>query len=347
MQKTSKKEDFYSKTDKVNMSGQGRRQKKRRKDAYLVGGIFVIIIAVALMCFIFLFKLQDIKVSNDAQRYSNGQIAQVSGLKAGDSLMGVNRKAVAGIIEEALPYIGNAKVKIKYPDAVEISVEYTKAALALEESDGYVLLDKNGKVLERGVKLLPDYIAVVSGAELSEAMLGKTAVFTEENIFSTLTRLANAFDSNGIIGVTAYDVSDLMNIVAEVDYNTDIKLGSASKADEQLKFGKEVIERTINQAKSVSSKLVIDLTEDGSAYVRNQSNIDDSKKAAEEALTAQNTAENTENAGGSALPDEPSSENTVDSPSGSTNEPVSEVSEPVSEQNSEEESGQKENEAVG
>lgn len=343
MQKTGSREDSYSsRTDRVNRSGQGRRQKKRRRDAYLVGGIFVMVIAVALLCFIFLFKLQNIKVSNDARRYSDEQIAEGSCLKAGDSLMGVNRKAVAELIEEALPYIGEAKVRIKYPDTVSISVEYTDAKLAVEEPDGYVLLDVNGKVLETGVKLLSDYIAVITGAQLHEASPGKKAVFTDENILSALTRLAKAFDNSGITDVTGYDLSDLLNIVAEVDYNTDIKLGSGAKAEEQLRFGKEVIERTLNQAKSASSKLVIDLTEDGVASVRTQDNIDAAKEAAEEALTAQDATENTENGGELAVPDEPSSENSKETSADNSDEPESEV-----EQSSDDQFAQEESEAVG
>ncbi|MCH5198186.1 MAG: FtsQ-type POTRA domain-containing protein [Oscillospiraceae bacterium] len=340
MRKTGENENTYSsKTDRVNMSGQGRRQKKHRRDAYLVGGTFVIVIAVAIICFTFLFKLADIEVLNDAQRYSDGQIMAVSGLETGDSLMSVNKRAIASEIEEKLPYIGKAKVKIKYPDTAQILVEYTKASLALEEKDGYVLLDMSGKVLERGVKLLPDYIAVISGAVLSEALPGKTAVFTEENILPTLTRLANAFDVSGITGVTAYDLTDLSDIVAEVDYNTDIKLGSGSKAEEQLRFGKEVINRTLNQAKSVSSKLVIDLTQEGSAFVRTQSNIDASKQAAEEAITSGNA---TESAGEGTLPDEPSSENSSVTAENNTSSP-----DVQSELPSEAESPDKESEAVG
>ena len=132
MRKASEREEnFGSRTDRVNMSGQGRRQKKRRRDVYLVIGLFLMVAAVALICFVFLFKLHDIRVTNDARRYSDAQITDASGLKTGESLMSVNRKAVAEQIEQTLPYIGNARVKVRYPDTVDISVEYTRAKLAV------------------------------------------------------------------------------------------------------------------------------------------------------------------------------------------------------------------------
>jgi|GEM_PF-4165376 len=325
MKRTGEKEDaFSSKTDKVNMSGEDRRHKQRRKEAYVTVSIIVIVAAVALMCFVFLFKLQNINVSNDAQRYSDDQISAASGLNVGDSLMSVNAKAVSALIEETLPYIGSAKVKVKYPESVNITVEYTKAKLAVARDDGYVLLDINGKVLETGVKMLADYVAVITGAELSEAVPGKTAVFDGENILSAVTRLSKAFDSSGIGGVTAYDLSDLKNITAEVNYNTDIKLGSGVNAEEQLRFGKEVIERTLNQAKSVSSKLVIDLTEEGSAYVRTQDNIDAAKQAAQEALSSRDSAENSSFAGEDTSQVQPASETAELSGETSAEEPQSE-----------------------
>ena len=203
----------------------------------------------------------------------------------GESLLRISKKTIRSKICRTLPYVGDVAVKISLPDTVTLRVTYTQAKLSVAEPGGYTLLDSRGKVLQTGVAEPPDYAAVLTGVTLASAVPGETVAFEGENMFKYVTELTAAFEENGIDGVTAIDLSDLSNVVAELNYNTDLKLGPIAKAAEKLPFGKEVIRRTMQQSRGTSAKLVIDITGD-TAYVRSQDDIDAGAQAARDAAEA-------------------------------------------------------------
>ena len=274
---------YGTKSDRVNRSSETRKTAKRRRDAILIGSILVFACVVAVLCLNVFLKVNEIRVENEAIRYTDDQIVTASGIQTEDSLLGIKRKSVCAHIEKQLPYIGEAHISIRLPDTVVISVKYTQAKLCVSAPDGYVLLDHTGKVLQTGVVIRADYIAEVTGAGLTRAVPGEKAEFSDPDMFSYVTGLAQAFEENGITGVTAYNFSRLTDVTVEINYNTDVKLGSISKAVNNLKFGKEVIDRTLAQLRGSTSKMVIDLTEGDRAYVRSQEDIDAAAEAASNA----------------------------------------------------------------
>lgn len=298
-----------SKSERMKASAENRKRKKRRAEFRI--GVFVLflILVVAVVFSVFFFKVEDITVRNDAIRYSDAQILELAGIETEESLLILNTGAISARIEKSLPYIGSAKIKRQIPDKVEIIVEYTKATIAVEGENGYVLLDNSGKVLQTGVQMLSDYTAVLYGGTLKEATPGEKVVFEEADLLTYITGLSKSFEKYGFNNVTAYDLTDISDVIVEVNYNTDLKLGSVSKAESKLKFGKEVIDRTIAQTRSSTSKLVVDLTTENTAYVRTQDDIDAAKEAARRAQynNSLKGEEDTTLSDGETLPDEPSS----------------------------------------
>lgn len=299
---------LQSKSERIQASAESRKKRKRRAEIRIGALILLFILVVAAVFSVFFFKVQEITVINEAIRYSDAQILAVAGIETEESLLTLNSGAISSRIEKRLPYIGSAKITRRIPDKVEIAVVYTKASIAVEWEDGYVLLDNSGKVLQTGVQMLSDYTAVLYGGTLKEAVPGEKAVFEESDLLTYITGLSKSFEKYGFHNVTAYDLTDISDVVVEVNYNTDLKLGSISKAESKLKFGKEVIDRTIAQTRGSASKLVVDLTADNTAYVRTQDDIDAAKEAARRAQynhSLKNEGETTL-ADGETLPDEPS-----------------------------------------
>ena len=278
---------YKAKSDQVKRSSASRKKYKKRRDAILIGSILVFVCVVAVLSLNVFLKVSEIRVENEAIRYTDEQIITASGIRVEDSLLGIKKKSVCARIEKQLPYVGEARIGIRLPDTVVISVTYTEAKLCVAQEEGYVLLDRTGKVLQTGVAVPSDFIAEVTGATLTEAEPGEKAKFEEDGMFSYVTGLAQAFEENGITSVTAYDFSKLSDIKVEINYNTDVKLGSISKAVNNLQFGKEVIDRTLTQYHGGDSKVVIDLTEGDKAYVRTQEDIDAAAEAASIAANAE------------------------------------------------------------
>ena len=233
-------------------------------------GALALVAAAAVVCFLFFFKVRQVSVVNPAERYSDAQIAEISGINPGDGLMRIKTSAVSARIEQALPYVERAKLRRRFPDEVEISVEYARAALAVPYENGYALLSGRCKVLETGATALSDYVAIVSGVEIVSPEPGRAAQFTDPDMFTYLSGLVGAFADNGFLNVTAYDLTDLYNVTVEIDYKIDVKLGAIGKAESKLRFGKEVIDRTLADALLSPQKLIVDLTTEHAAYVRSK-----------------------------------------------------------------------------
>lgn len=287
MARNGEEGQYKAKSDQVKRSSASRKKYKKRRDAILIGSILVFVCVVAVLSLNVFLKVSEIRVENEAIRYTDDQIVTASGIRVEDSLLGIKKKSVCARIEKQLPYVGEAHIGVRLPDTVVIGVTYTEAKLCVAQEDGYVLLDRTGKVLQTGVAVPSDYIAEVTGATLTEAVPGEKARFEEEDMFSYVTGLAQAFEENGITSVTAYDFSKITEIMVEINYNTDVKLGSISNAVKNLKFGKEVIDRTLTQYRGGDSKVVIDLTEGDKAYVRTQEDIDAAAEAASIAANAE------------------------------------------------------------
>ena len=278
---STKKEDegYRSKADRINSSRKGRRKKKQRRDAILIGGILVFVLVVAVFGVSAFMKVAFIQVENEGGVYTEEQIVSAAEIKIGESLMRIGKKSVSDRLCRSLPYIGAAEVKISIPDTVVISVTYTEASLCVRIPNGYALLDRSGKVLQTNVSVPPDRTAELIGVSLTGAVPGEYAEFEDPDMFKHVTGLASALKENEIEGVTSLNFTDLANIVVELNYNTDVKLGPIAKAAGKLAFGKEVIRRTMEQARSSGSKLVIDLTVEDSAFVRSQDKIDEASES--------------------------------------------------------------------
>ncbi len=269
----------------------GRRKKRRkRRDAMIIVCALLLLASVGTVFSVkFLFKTESVTVENSAERYSDDNIIEASGIKTGGGLFEFSAKKVARKVEKLLPYVGSCTVKRCLPDTVSITVEYTRPAMAAQTSAGFVLIDKNGKVLEQVSSLPADGVAVLKGVNITGGVPGETVTVEGENVLQYLSELACAFEENGIRNITACTVSENGDVTVEVDYAIDLKLGALSKAAAKVRFAKEVLADN-SSAPVEGDRTVIDLTEGTKAYVRSQKAIDAASEAASIA-EASSTAE--------------------------------------------------------
>lgn len=296
-----------SRSDKIKSSSRKRKRKNHKKNGFIYLVLILLVIAAGVgVSFTVIFNTENIAVENPAVRYSDEAIIKASGISVGDNMPGMNVNRIARDIEKKLPYIGGVRIKRGIDSTVTISVEYTRAALAVETVSGYVILNASGKVLEKGVGEPADYVAEVIGAEIESAETGETVVFTDDDMFTYITGLASDFENAGYRNVTQLDFTDLQNIRAEIDYRVSVKLGNITKAASKLRFGKAVIDENLGSASS--GRLIVDLTQDGTAFVRSEENIAAAQKSPEE---NENPADEQESAGNAASSENAEGEETT------------------------------------
>lgn len=300
-----------SRSEQMRMSAKGRKKRRKLKDGFVLFLLFVALVCVGLvLSMTVLFNAESINCENAGVRYSDSQIVAAAGLKKGDNMFRLNTAFIEARIEKALPYVGKAEIKRRLPDTIVVCVEYTSACAAVKYGSGYALLDDSGKVLETDVAILSDYVAEINGVEVQKAVAGETIELTDASCLEYLTLLTKEFREAGLTQITAYDFEDMGNVTVEIDYKIDVVFGKMSDIEKKLDFGKEVILKNLDSAKG--GKVIIDLTEDNVASVRNEKDILAADEAAssayEESLNGESEtiAGETENAEAEESTSEPS-----------------------------------------
>ena len=256
-----------SRSERVRISAEIRKRKKRRRDAFLIFILIVMLgaLATVLSTTVF-FKAEKIVVNNLSDKYSNEWIADASGLSVGDNLLMAKLDKAEAAIEKNLPYIRIATVSRKWPNAFYIDAVYADSVLAVQKGGAFIYIDVDGKVLETDIAQPDPSVAIVTGAYAESAVPGNIVTLSDEKTLNALVQILSVLNENEIYNITAVDVSNPTDIVVELDHRIDVKLGSASNAAEKIAFGKAVIEKNLSAA--ATKKLIIDLTTDAKAFVR-------------------------------------------------------------------------------
>ncbi len=242
-----------------------KRRKNRIKRILTGLFFFIFLAAVAVtLCFTVFFKVSVITVEGETQ-YSAEEIIKSSAIKQGESLFGFSAQEVSSSITQSLPYIGKATVKRSIPDTVTIVVESAEPSCAMKTDTGYILLDKDQKVLEKTDKV-DSSIPVIALSGVEKADVGFPIKLKDTQVMSSFSLVVTSAEKAGL-NVTSYDLSDSSNIkIICENGEVTLKLGkvSADTIDRKLLLASEAIKKEKENGNSV--KGTFDLTYDGKAY---------------------------------------------------------------------------------
>lgn len=242
-----------------------KRRKNRIKRILTGLFFFIFLAAVAVtLCFTVFFKVSVITVEGETQ-YSAEEIIKSSAIKQGESLFGFSAQEISSSITQSLPYIGKATVKRSIPDTVTIVVESAEPSCAMKTDTGYILLDKDQKVLEKTDKV-DSSIPVIALSGVEKADVGFPIKLKDTQVMSSFSLVVSSAEKAGL-NVTSYDLSDSSNIkIICENGEVTLKLGkvSADTIDRKLLLASEAIKKEKENGNSV--KGTFDLTYDGKAY---------------------------------------------------------------------------------
>ncbi len=269
-----------------------RKQKIRRKKIIirtLLGVVFLCVgVVLALTLF---FNINKITVSGD-KVYSDELIVDASAVNVGDNLIFLSKEALNEKISKELPYVGSAKIKRRLPSTLEIVITKTNAYMAVAQDGYYILLDRNGKVLEKDLETVGENILLANLGEIEAIELGETIVLKEEKIFTKLNDVLTECENVGITDLSAVNLSDIYNIKLVYQGRITLELGETSKEslNSKLAFAKKAIE--IQNDENNLYRGTINLTVDGKGYWSEEVSTTESVTEEE---TTEETDKNSEN----------------------------------------------------
>ena len=211
-----------------------RRRKKRSKKGIIFFLIIAAIIAAGLTAPF--FNIRTVTVSG-LSRLTEEEIINQAQIDMGNNIfrtsMGKAEKRLT-----KLPYVEKAEIARKFPDIVKIKITESVLAAYIKSEQGYIGIDKNGKVLE-------------IANENENAVMTLTGVDTDGKIL--LGETLDGFSDTALECIEKLEECEILPIVADINLENSVNiivttregletfLGTTDELDYKIKLLQNII----------------------------------------------------------------------------------------------------------
>lgn len=241
----------------------------RKKKATIKRSLVLFVLLMGILATLFLklpyFNIQNIEASNN-RVIASEEIVKLSGILEGNNIFYINVKSVkTNVISN--PYIYDVKVKRKFPNTVELEVKERDAAFYSVVGNKYLILDRNGTILEvresmKGIDLVRVY-GVNSSFILETLEPGKIIETEDSRKIKVLTDFADLIVRNiSDIKISAIDITDLLSINVSIG-NISGKLGNYENIETKL----NKVFNIVSEDRVKNSKGYVDVSFEGNPVV--------------------------------------------------------------------------------
>lgn len=213
-----------------------RRRRRRGSGVFLTLLCIVLILAAVLGAMTIFFKVRTITVIGDS-RYSDEEIVAASGITSGQNMFMLNKFAAISRIFAECPYLDEIVMRRRLPDEMEITVTECVPVAAIQVGDSYYVIDTKCKLLELTDAQGASQYCLVTGAELTDPEVGKTAVFTQEEKQKPLQTILNTAQNNAILNeIRKIDLEKIFEIKLEYAGRFTVQLGTVEDLEKKIRF---------------------------------------------------------------------------------------------------------------
>lgn len=209
-------------------------QKKRRIFLMKFTLFLLLISLVTTLCLTVFFKITDITVEGNA-RYTTEELVMTSGIEVGQNLFLTDSKRVRERLIEQYPYVADVKVQKKLPARINLVVTETQAACKVPVSDGVLMVDNQGRILE---KLAADDGTAVPQMMLCEGMENDVGgyIFPEKpEMLELHQELMGLLEQYGVLEKMTYiSYYDRYDIRLMYDGRIEVKLGNQTELEAKI-----------------------------------------------------------------------------------------------------------------
>ena len=225
----------------INKKKLARKRKMRKNFLMFFMAVAVLCIGLILVFSLF-FKINTISVKGD-NVYSDKMVTEKSGIDFGANLFRINEKKISEKLSKDLPYIEEITLERDLPDTLIINVKATKEVAAIASKDGFVLIDKKGKVLDKDASILRENVAVINNVKTAEITEGEKISFTSQEKTDAVLALLEAIDKCGLDLITQINIKNINDIRIKYDDRITFEVGSLTNVETKLARGKAALEK--------------------------------------------------------------------------------------------------------
>lgn len=219
---------------------ENRKQKPNIAWTRPTGGMIAFsVLFVFLIAMIFIFAFPAFHISTvsieGCDNVDVDRLLQESGIKKGDHIL----KNISGNIlsvfsfryeniEENLksefPFIDSVSVRADYPSSVKVLVKERQKIGYIRVNDGYIVIDREGYVVEMNREPPPENVPVFSGIDVRSAVLSEKIILKNERQLDTCIAILNAviMADKEAEDTSGFSLASRVSIIRYVDENTSI-----------------------------------------------------------------------------------------------------------------------------
>ena len=247
--------------ERIRLRKIATEKKRRRQKRRMITSVVLVITAITCFALSFtsIFTVDSIEVKGN-QHYSAEEIISMGHAVPGKNLIYQTGKKEIQEYLEMNPYIKSADVKRKLPSTLVISVKERTQLMALKYDDDYLILDREGILLQKS-RTKPK-LTIVDGNVITKIKLGETLGTENEELMEKTTKFIRAMADNDLYYVKV-DLSDSSTARAYV-YDTLLVRGNYDVLMENMKNGRlhSVLDKLFSDS---IRRGTITFTEDGTA----------------------------------------------------------------------------------
>lgn len=240
---------------------QKRRKRKKRK-RILLGLMLILMICIGLL-FTPIFNLKEITISGN-EKVESQEIVTASGFVLGENIFKFKLNEAGETIAK-IPYINSVILQRKLPGKIEISVTECIPLAYIQSADGMVVVDKDGKVLEKKTEEISYKLPILFDFKFDTYILGeKISENNNEKLQKILEITKNLYNNNLV-----KDVLSITTTKGEIYLNFRDGL-KVIVGDEENINGKLTMLKEVLKAIPEGSKGVIDARNADKLYHRSE-----------------------------------------------------------------------------
>lgn len=209
-----------------------RRRRKKFIKKSIIFFLFLISTLITLCLKHPFFNVKNIEVQGN-KNISPDIVKELSNIYIGNNIFYLNMdKAKEGI--ESNPYITKVQISRKLPSTIIIQINEREAVFYGKTSDGYVIIDKYGVILEKKKDIKDMNLVKLQGFEVEKSEIGKHIVVEGERKLKAVNTISSLLaPKKDNYNIAQVDISDINNIQF-VYKNIVIRVGNEENLDAKL-----------------------------------------------------------------------------------------------------------------
>lgn len=241
-----------------------RQSRKKRRLAFFLSVMFVLIVALSLFLAIMLTpvcNVRKISVSGN-ERVLENDIVSTLALQTTTKVYQLDKKLIQKRLE-TLPYVKSAQVKTHIWGSVDIKITEAKIGGYILYNSNAVLFDETGKVVDITGEI-PNDVIKIEGCSVSSASAGEKISIDTSEKFDIILMYVSEFEKAGILKkMSMLDVSDTVNVKGIYENRYDVFFGDFSGLEHKIAMMKQAISHNAENEMGT-----IDLRISNNAYVK-------------------------------------------------------------------------------